>query len=156
MRIDVTVYGDKEIVDKIKQLEKLSQEGVVRALKYSLMAVDERARYLSPVDTGRLANSITWVVEKAEYATSTNYVGKIGTNVKYAPYQELGTRPHFPPISAIAKWLKNKGLNIPAFIVARSMARKGMKARPYLIPGIEKSKGRILKYFEDEIKALHK
>ena len=39
----------------------------------------------APVDTGNLRNSITHTVDEEEPAAY------IGTNVEYAPYQELGT-----------------------------------------------------------------
>ena len=43
------------------------------------------AKRLCPVDTGRLRNSITHVINAGEQAVY------VGTNVEYAPYVELGT-----------------------------------------------------------------
>ena len=45
---------------------------------------ESHAKYYAPVDTGNLRNSIT-------HDSEDNYhVVVIGTNVQYAPYQELG------------------------------------------------------------------
>lgn len=44
---------------------------------------------LVPVDTGRLRSSIRNRVD-----SSGDTVGRISTNVEYAPFVELGTRPH--------------------------------------------------------------
>ena len=46
---------------------------------------------------------------------------------KYAGFVEEGTRPHFPPIKAIQGWADRHG--IPAFLVARKIAREGTPPR---------------------------
>lgn len=61
-----------------------------RALEQIGIVVEGRAADNAPVDTGRLQNSIT-------HETEENYA-IIGSNVEYAPYQELGTsRQHAQP-----------------------------------------------------------
>jgi hypothetical protein len=173
MRIETTITGDKELNDIIAKLERLSIDGVKRAMQYSVIAVEAMAKQLSPVNTGRLATSITSVVE----GSTENITGRIGTNVVYAPYMELGTKPHFPPIAAIQDWVKKKGIAAKltpsgkrggskatresqdrsmAFVIARSISKKGTRERPYLVPALEKSGGRVYKYFEDEIRAINK
>lgn len=54
-----------------------------RALEIIGGKAEGYAKMESPVDTGRLRNSISHAVQD-----NTAY---IGTNVEYAPYQELGT-----------------------------------------------------------------
>lgn len=67
---------------------------VVRALTMIGIKAEGNAKKLCPVDTGRLRNSISWAVRDDSVY--------IGTNVKYAPYVELGTsrmaeRPYLRP-----------------------------------------------------------
>lgn len=50
--------------------------------------VNRGAKHRAPVDTGRLRSSITWEIGQ----DGTTIVGRVGTNVHYAPYLELGTR----------------------------------------------------------------
>lgn len=50
--------------------------------------VNGGAKRLAPVDTGRLRSSIAWEIGQE----GTFIVGRVGTNVHYAPYLELGTR----------------------------------------------------------------
>lgn len=51
------------------------------------------AKYLAPVDTGNLRNSITHVTEVED----DKYTVVIGSDVEYAPYQELGApNAHVP------------------------------------------------------------
>ena len=77
--------GFKIIENHRAEVERRLDEAVERALT----AIGENAKnYVSdnaPKDTGRLQGSI-----QAHIDTSDNSV-TIGTNVEYAPYQELGT-----------------------------------------------------------------
>lgn len=67
-------------------------EAIAKAKKAALKAIgmtaETYAKEITPVDTGRLRNSITHVTEG-----DTAY---IGTNVEYAPYIENGSRNHRP------------------------------------------------------------
>jgi HK97 gp10 family phage protein len=51
--------------------------------------VVRRAKRLCPVDTGRLRSSITH--DEVERRGRTTLVVRVGTNVEYAAYVELGT-----------------------------------------------------------------
>jgi len=55
--------------------------------------------------------------------------------VLYAIYVEKGTRPHFPPVEAIRRSMKVTEQH--AWAIARSIARKGTKAYPYLMPAAD-------------------
>lgn len=68
-------------------------KGIVEAvtipeLERICLRIENMAKTLCPVDTGRLRASITHEVGKE----GNELVGRIGTNVEYAPYVELGTR----------------------------------------------------------------
>ena len=58
---------------------------VQRGLEACGMVAETYAKQGCPVDTGRLRNSIAHAVNEEEKAAY------IGTNVEYAPYQEMGT-----------------------------------------------------------------
>lgn len=60
------------------------RSAVSKALEQTGMLAEGYAKKACPVDTGRLRNSITHVVQG-----DSVYVG---TNVEYAPHVELGTR----------------------------------------------------------------
>ena len=59
-------------------------EAIVAALEAMGLTAERHAKEDSPVDTGRLRNSITHAVNEGEQAVY------IGTNVEYAKYVELG------------------------------------------------------------------
>jgi hypothetical protein len=83
------------------------------------------------------------------YATGAMYAGiqvssspgglvfTVGCTEKYAPYVEMGTRPHFPPLDAIREWCRVRGIpESAAFPIARQIARRGLPERPFLFPAM--------------------
>ena len=78
MSVEIKKDNSKEISEKI-------EEAVLRGLVTCGLTAERYAKKLAPVDTGNLRNSITHTVDGGEPAAY------IGTNVEYAPYQELGT-----------------------------------------------------------------
>ena len=70
--------------DNTKEVLSAMESAFERGLEAIGMTAEGHAKKNTPVDTGRLRNSIAHAVEdKAAY---------IGTNVEYAPYVELGSR----------------------------------------------------------------
>jgi hypothetical protein len=65
----------------------------------------------------------------------------ISNNAEYAPYLEKGTRPHWPPISAITPWAVIHNWN--PYLLARHISRVGTKAHPFLEPALRDSMGDI-------------
>lgn len=75
-----------EIIENHRaEVEQRLDDAIERALTAVGANAENYVRNNAPVDTGRLQNSITSRID-----TSDNSV-TIGTNVEYAPYQELGT-----------------------------------------------------------------
>lgn len=75
--IDISDYSDLTL--------ELFNVAVNRGLEACGMAAETYAKRDAPVDTGRLRNSIAHMVKEEESAVY------IGSNVEYAPYQEMGT-----------------------------------------------------------------
>lgn len=68
----------------------------------------------------------------------------------YWKYIEYGTKPHFPPVDAIRKWIKVKPVlprplkngklpteNQLAYLIGRKISKVGTKAKPFLQPTIK-------------------
>lgn len=68
-----------------EQIANAINQAVAAALEEIGLAAERFAKRETPVDTGRLRNSITHAIDMGEEAVY------IGTNVEYAPYVELGT-----------------------------------------------------------------
>lgn len=72
--------------DNREAIANAIDRALVAALEEIGLVAEGYAKRACPVDTGRLRNSITHIVDEG-----TRHV-IIGTNVEYAPYVELGTR----------------------------------------------------------------
>lgn len=77
MRFDLNVKNHSS------EVSKALEDAKERALEAIGLQVEGYAQLLAPVDTGRLRNSITHIVNGDSVV--------IGTNVEYAVYQEFGT-----------------------------------------------------------------
>jgi HK97 gp10 family phage protein len=137
-RTRLEVRGLKKTQKRMEETARdLTGKPMMNAMRQATLIVQRDAKKFAPVDTGRLRASIT-----PDVRVMTNTVeGVVGSNVKYAPYMELGTRPHWPPISALEVWARRHG--IEAFLVARAIAQRGTRPRRFLQKAFEKNVNRI-------------
>jgi hypothetical protein len=82
----------------------------------------------------------------------------VGSELPYAPYAfEFGRKPgKQPPVEAILKWLAFKGIDgdrRTAFIIARSIGRKGVKPRFIFSRTAAKIAPRVQEIFEQRVGA---
>ena len=82
---DVVIYRLNEA--ELNRLVFLPEGPLGQHLLRVAIRVEKRAKYMSPVDTGRLRSSIT----HALFREDGELVAHIGTNVEYALFVELGT-----------------------------------------------------------------
>lgn len=127
---------------------ELHGDPMVEAMRDSTLYVTRDARRLSPVDMGVLRASIV-----PEVSSSGKEVrGVVGSDKKHAPFMEFGTRPHWPPISALVTWARRHGTS--AYLVARAIARKGIKERRMLREGLAMNRDRIKQRFIRAVKEI--
>lgn len=88
-------------VDNTKLVGEALKRAILAGLEEIGIDCEHIASENAPYDTGRLSASITHVIDAGEQAVY------VGTNVEYAPYQELGT-------STYAGWNGGKGYLRPA------------------------------------------
>ena len=87
--IDLEVQGLREVQRGLeKTLRELHGTPVVEAFRDATLMVLRDAKIAAPVDTGRLRASITPEVT----VEGEDVLGIVGSNVVYAPFQELGTK----------------------------------------------------------------
>lgn len=118
--LDVEVRGLKEAqADMERMVSELHGPPMLQGMRDATLLVQRAARENAPVDTGRLRASIL-----PEVRTMHNEIqGVVGSNVEYAPFVELGTRPHWPPPGALQPWARRHGM--PEFLVRRSIGTFG-------------------------------
>ena len=133
--IEYQFEGMERLMERAKP--ELLAKPVHDFLEKVALMVQAKAREYTPVDTGRLRASITHALD----SSPVPLWARVGSNVQYAPFVELGTRPHFPPPDALATWARRHG--VPVFLVCRAIARRGTKAHRMLQRGFEESKDKI-------------
>lgn len=75
-------------IDKLSiKLDNIKSVNLEQALARASIIVENQAKINCPVDMGSLRNSITHTVQ----LTETGGVAKVGSNMDYAPYVEIGT-----------------------------------------------------------------
>jgi HK97 gp10 family phage protein len=67
------------------QYERRAKRAVIIALRMIAVMIEAEAKRLCPVDTGRLRASITYEIDE------TRLIARVGTNVIYAIFVEMGT-----------------------------------------------------------------
>ena len=136
--MEAKIKGLKEAQRKMDQTARdLSGTPTVEAMRDATLVVVRAARQNAPVDTGRLRASIMPEVVQRDKVV----MGIVGSPVVYAPYMELGTRPHWPPLKALEVWARRHGT--VAFVIARAIAKKGTRARKFLWNAVQDNRNKI-------------
>lgn len=159
--ISLEVLGEIEARRKREQvIRDLHGNEFARSITEALLVVEADAKRSAPVDRGRLRSSIAHEVRTVGIATSVlGVIGVVGTNVKYAPYMELGTgvfvgRPrYFPPPSALAVWAKRHGAN-PYAVAWAIYRRGGLRPRRFLQGAFESNQARIVQILGRGVEAI--
>lgn len=109
------------------QLTKSPNGAVGRYVEGRLRAVEVRAKQLCPVDEGKLRASSQIRMEQGPHGP----VGTLTFTEEHAIFVHEGTRPHWPPFAAVARWASRHGFPGP-YLVAKAIALNGTKSVPFL------------------------
>lgn len=88
--IQMRFEGVPQMRAAIAKLSPGAERAARKVVKRSALNVQNAAKRATPVDTGRLRNSITHEID------NDGMDATIGTNVEYAPHVEFGTRHNRP------------------------------------------------------------
>lgn len=105
---------------------------ISRYLDRGAFFLQGKARAKAAVDRGQMRNSVG--TEKVSTRER-----RVGPSAKQGPFQEFGTRPHFPPVAPIEAWAWRHGMPGAGYSIARKIARRGTKARPFLQPAADET-----------------
>lgn len=143
---DITVHIDTS--KAIKALDGLHLEQRQRAaMQESLGYLQSEVRAGMPVDLGIGRGSVFTEIR----GSTANMRGIVGSGQIHVAVLEKGRRPGAtpPPVGPIAAWLSRHGGDAKlAFVVARSIGRRGTKAHRMFRSAIEKGGGRVESIFQ--------
>jgi HK97 gp10 family phage protein len=140
------VIGVDRAIKKLEKYINSKHPQLVATVGHSSNNIKSESRTLAPKDLGELRNSIDYVVKDRKKSID----GEISANKDYAQYVEFGTSPHFPPISALEGWAERHGIS--PYAVAKSIARKGTTAQPFMSPALRKEKPNFIQAVERVMK----
>ncbi len=170
---------DIKNLDKVLAEVKAYPQDVEKIINNEFQAfgqlVVNDAKRMAPVNEGRLRQSIASLQTKLQVS--------ITVNVDYAAYLEFGTKSFaaahvatLPPdwqafaaqfkgsgggsfqelVMKIQRWVKLKGIaggDSAAYLIARSIVRKGIRPHPYLFPAFEKNKIELIRNLKQQLNA---
>jgi hypothetical protein len=84
---------------RLQVAEKKVKTQVINDFNHYAVQLASNLRKNAPRDTSAMATGI-----HPEFATLENPVVKIVSNAKYTTWVDEGTKPHFPPVSALIGW----------------------------------------------------
>ena len=139
--VSIEVKGLRETQAEMERIVRdLHGEPYLNAMRRATLLVQRGAKERAPVDTGRLRASITPEIR----ALGSHIEGVVGSNVKYAPFVELGTKPHFVPQQYIGRWARRHGLGDRGLFVSG-------RAQPFLEPAFEENAEQIVRLLGDVV-----
>ena len=149
--IEMELFGDKELLKKL-DAENLVGPPLRHAFEGSTELIEGEVklglRGGAGVDTGRLRQGITHEVA----SDPIPLWGRVGTNVKYAPFVEYGTKPHWVGVRHLQGWARRHHVN--PYAVQRKIAKHGTPARRMFELGWKASERDVEEYFEEAAKAI--
>ena len=136
----------------LKRLNNIAEMDLKDKMVQATKLVHAQAKALAPVDTGNLAGSIRMKVKKS----GKNLIGRVYTNVQYAPYVEFGTgstgQGTYP---YKVKGLKLSYRDTPWVYTPDGgetfYRTNGQEAQPYMYPAIKQNEKNIKKLFKQGV-----
>ena len=136
----------------MKKLTNISQmEQVKETMNKATLLVHGQAKALAPVDTGNLAGSIHPKV----ITNGNEIIGKVFTNLSYAPFVEFGTGSKgngtYPNKKLALAYRSTPWVYTPdggdTFY-----STEGQVAQPYMYPAIKRNEKKIKEMFKEAIR----
>lgn len=131
MAVNVTIKGLDNAIRIFNKIPLKLERDIRNQVIKSAFKIETDAKRRAASDTGRLRSSIQTEIRKAGFEAI------IFSDANYAAAIEKGTRPHFPPPTALEGWARRHGMRGLEFMIARTIARRGTPPRPFLYPAWE-------------------
>jgi hypothetical protein len=177
---DIVIEGMEEQLQRLTQYDQVTNRHMVKAMHEAVTMAEAAIIPKVPVGiSGRLKNSIgSQVLETGP----GSIIGKVGSSLKdeeYPKVMEFGRKPgKMPPVDALVPWVHRKRIagsysiktkrrlggraqqgsedRAVAYMIARSIGRKGIKGHFFMKQGYEKVKGKILNKFKKALNEIAK
>lgn len=130
VRIEIDASKVQAVAEAWRFAPDLMAEELVNGVMEASLYLERLIKDNTPTTTNILRGSIG---ARQPQRIGEDVIGVVGTSIGYAVPVELGTKPHFPPVQALADWARQK-FGLPpeeaeevGYAVARKIAREGTK-----------------------------
>ncbi|MEO5626927.1 MAG: hypothetical protein ABIQ70_13040 [Dokdonella sp.] len=124
-----------QLADFWKRAPEITKEELLIAVTDSDVLLQGELMQALPSGAGGAAG-LRGSIFHEEQVLADNVLGMTSTDKQYAPFIELGTRPHLPPITPLIDWVEAKlGLHgaeakSAAFAISRKIGKHGTRPNP--------------------------
>lgn len=150
---ELEIVGIDEALRDLERFPEIANKHLDRAMQNAVLVLQGEARQRAPVFMGALRGSIRSKVT----GQGMSLKGVVGSALKedYPVVMEFGRRPgaKMPPPQALERWVHLQ-MGVPtedapgvAYVVARSIGRKGIKGRFFMRRAYEENKNRVMAFF---------
>lgn len=170
--IDFEIIGVKELVADLKTWQEEKIARLQQAVRDTAHDVERSAKQYAPLDTG---TGIRGTI-RSEF-DSDGLGARVGPRASWAAYiMEVGRRPgsRMPPVEALVPWVQRHGrvassslktrktrtrqiynsaaeIRGVAYLIARSIAKKGIKARRYMQQAAEANNAKFVQRMREAL-----
>lgn len=160
--LSVKVIGAKELEQALASVDEFAKNAIMVAIDKTAVEVERRARLNAPHDKGALWGSLhiggKGNTSVAAHVTGNNIEAKVGTNLNYAKYQELGTGLYGPnktlikPKNAKAMIMTDRSGNVTGWF----KSSKGVHPKYFFKKAVAsiKSDGVMTKNMQEALKKI--
>lgn len=130
-RIEIDSTEIVVMAEAFQNAPAIIMDEIIAATVQSTLLAERETRERTPVGVGGDGGLRGSIAAQEPRVLGNEVIGETGSPLNYVIPVELGTRPHFPPVSALHDWVRIK-LGVPdddveevAFKVARKIAAHG-------------------------------
>ena len=141
----IKIEGMDDLKKAFEKSPKIVKDAIDPAIKKAIFSIQAKAIPHIPTDRGFLRGP-------GNVTIFSTLKGVLKNRAPYAIFVHEGTKPHFPPLHAIEKWADRHG--IPPFLVARAIAKKGTKGKPFYDLAVKETKPLLDQIFSGALKDI--
>lgn len=151
MNLTLKLTGFDALIDGWAKAPEMIVDEIAAFAEGAALYLQGEIQEHTPAAAGQLKQS--FIAQSAE-RLGDGVIAQVGTSLNYAIPVELGTKPHFPPVAAIADWVKVKlGIGGPAgekiaWAIARKISKVGTKGAHMVQRAFDAGRPEVLRQFE--------
>lgn len=157
MSISIQLTGLDAVISGWEKAPQMMADELAKFAEGAALFMQGEIQERTPAAAGLLKQSF---IASDAARLSDGVIATVGTSLNYAVPVELGTKPHMPPVQAIADWVKVKlGIGGPAgekiaWAIARKISKVGTKGAHMVQKAFDAGKPEVERQFAATIERI--